>query len=131
MQRTGLFAPLLASSLAPLTHSLPPHCSLRSRAPVRSFFFPLAHLHTAELMGKRLSSMSWMRRSHILYPYIVCCHKNILRHHRETNERGCGCSTQISCKQKKGKTVKKGQKYKRLILSRRSSGKYFGRIWRS
>ena len=33
---------VLGHSLAPLTHSLAPHCSLRSRAPLRSFVRSLA-----------------------------------------------------------------------------------------
>ena len=41
-----------ARSLAPLTHSLATHSSLRSRAPLRSFVRSLAHLLTPELMGK-------------------------------------------------------------------------------
>ena len=41
-----------ARSLAPLTHSLAPHCSLRSRAPLRSLVHSLAHSLTPELMGK-------------------------------------------------------------------------------
>ena len=45
---TGPFARPLARSLAPLTHLLAPHCSLCSRAPLRSFArsltYSLAHL---------------------------------------------------------------------------------------
>ena len=49
---TGSFAPPLARSLAPLTHSLAPHCSLRSRAPLRPFVCSLAHSLAPELIGK-------------------------------------------------------------------------------
>ena len=48
----GPFAPPFACLLAPLTHSLAPHCSLRSRAPLRSFVRSLAHSLTPALMGK-------------------------------------------------------------------------------
>ena len=44
----GSFARPLARSLAPLTHSLAPHCSL-------------AHSLAPELMGKRFLSMKRMR----------------------------------------------------------------------
>ena len=47
----------LLVSLAPLTHSLAPHCSLRSRAPLRSFVCSLAYSLTPELMGKRFLFM--------------------------------------------------------------------------
>ena len=40
--RTGLLARLLAHLLAPLTHLLDPHCSLRSGALLRSFVHSLA-----------------------------------------------------------------------------------------
>ena len=40
----GPLAPELARSLAPLTHLVAPHFSLRSRAPLRSFVYSLAHL---------------------------------------------------------------------------------------
>ena len=40
---TGTFAPPLTRSLTPLTHLLAPHCSLPSRAPLRSFIRSLAH----------------------------------------------------------------------------------------
>ena len=53
---TGPFTPPFACSLAPLTQSLAPHCSLRSRAPLRSFVRSLAHSLTPELMGKRFLS---------------------------------------------------------------------------
>ena len=39
---TRLLACLFARLLAPLTHSLVPHCSLRSRAPLRTFTHSLA-----------------------------------------------------------------------------------------
>ena len=45
-------ARLLTRTLAQLTHSLDPHCSLRLRAPLRSFARSLAHSLTPELMGK-------------------------------------------------------------------------------
>ena len=38
---TGPFAPPFARSLAPLTHLLAPHCSRRSRAPLRLFVHSL------------------------------------------------------------------------------------------
>ena len=47
---TGSFAPLFARLLAPLTHLLAPHCSLRSRAPLRSFVLSLARSRAPELM---------------------------------------------------------------------------------
>ena len=40
----------------PLTHSLVPHCSLRSRAPLRSFVRSLAHSVAPKLMEKRFIS---------------------------------------------------------------------------
>ena len=40
---TGPLARPFARSLAPLTHSLAPDCSLRSRPPLRSFARSLAH----------------------------------------------------------------------------------------
>ena len=43
---TGPFTRPLASSLAMHTHSLSPHCSLRLRAPVRSFVHSLARPFT-------------------------------------------------------------------------------------
>ena len=46
---TGSFAPPLTRSLTPLTHSLAPHCSLRSRAPLRSFVRSLARSLTHSL----------------------------------------------------------------------------------
>ena len=46
--RTGPLAP----PLAPLAHSIAPHCSLRLRAPLRSFIQSLAHSLAPELMGK-------------------------------------------------------------------------------
>ena len=45
-------------SLAPHTHSLSPHCSLRLRAPLRSFICSLARPFAPELMGKRFLSMN-------------------------------------------------------------------------
>ena len=54
---TGPFTRPLAHSLAPLTHSLALHCSLRSRAPLRSVVRSLAHTLAIELMGKRFMSM--------------------------------------------------------------------------
>ena len=48
----GPFVPLFARSLAPLTHLLAPHSSLRSRAPLRSLVRSLAHLLTPVLVGK-------------------------------------------------------------------------------
>ena len=66
MQRTGSFAPLLASSLEPLTHSLRPHCSLRSRSPLRSFVRSLAHSLAPKLMGKKFLSIERMRRFHTI-----------------------------------------------------------------
>ena len=49
---TGPLARPFARSLAPLTHSLAPYCSLRSRAPLRSFVRSLAHSLTPELVGE-------------------------------------------------------------------------------
>ena len=43
---TGPFTHPLARSLTPHTHSLSPHCSLRSRAPLRSFVRSLARPFT-------------------------------------------------------------------------------------
>ena len=42
------------------------HCSLRLRAPPRSFVCSLAQLLGSELMGKRFLSMEWMRPFHII-----------------------------------------------------------------
>ena len=56
----------LARSLTPLTHSLAPHCSLRSRAPLRSITFSLAYSLAPELMGKKFLSMKWTRQFHPL-----------------------------------------------------------------
>ena len=53
----GPFACPLTRSLTPLTHSLAPHCSLRSRAPLRSFVRSLAHSLAPELMGKWFMSL--------------------------------------------------------------------------
>ena len=61
---TGPFASPFTRSLAPLTHSLAPHCSLRSRAPLRSFAHSLAHSLIPELMGKRFFSMNKTCRFH-------------------------------------------------------------------
>ena len=55
---TGPFARPLARSLAPLTHSLAPHSSLRSRALPRSFVRSLAHSFAPELMGKEFMFMN-------------------------------------------------------------------------
>ena len=59
----------LARSLAALTHSLTPQCSLRSRASLRSFVRSLTHSLTPALMGKRFLSMNWMRRFHIIWTH--------------------------------------------------------------
>ena len=48
----GPLAHPLARSLAPLTRSLAPHCSLRSRAPLRSLVRSLAHSLAPELVGQ-------------------------------------------------------------------------------
>ena len=53
---------LLARMPAPLTHSLPLHCSLRSRGPLRSFVRPLAHSLAPELIGKWFISMNRMHQ---------------------------------------------------------------------
>merc|ERR1712198_723910 len=51
---TGPIARPLASSLAPLTHSLVPHCSLRSRAPLRSFARTTCSLTRSRAHGKQV-----------------------------------------------------------------------------
>ena len=48
----GSSAHPLASSLAPLTRSLAPHCSLRSHAPLRSLAHLLAHSLAHKLVGQ-------------------------------------------------------------------------------
>ena len=65
--RTWPFAGPLAHSLAPLTHSLAPYCSLRSRAPLRSFVRSLARSLAPELMGKIFLNES------ILYSFNPLC----------------------------------------------------------
>ena len=55
---TGPLARPLARLLASLTNLFAPHCSLRPRAPLRSFVRSLDHLLTLELMGKRFMYMS-------------------------------------------------------------------------
>ena len=62
--RIGPLTRPLTRSLAPLTHSLAAHCSLRSRAPLRSFVCSLAHSLTPELMGKWFLSKNLMRQFH-------------------------------------------------------------------
>ena len=47
---TGLLARPFARSLAPLTRSLAPNCSLRSRPPLRSLVWSLAHLLVGQQM---------------------------------------------------------------------------------
>ena len=49
---TGPLACPFARSLAPLTRLLAPHCSLRSRAPLRSLVRSLAHSLAPELVGQ-------------------------------------------------------------------------------
>ena len=49
----GPLARPLTRSLAPLTRLLAPHCSLCSRAPLRSLFRSLAHSLTPELMHRK------------------------------------------------------------------------------
>ena len=49
---TGPLARPLARSLAPLTHSLAPHCSLHSRAPLRSLVLSLAYFAHSLARGK-------------------------------------------------------------------------------
>ena len=56
----------LLRSLATLTLLLAPHCSLCSRAPLRSFVRSLALSLSPELLGKRFMAMEWMRRFHII-----------------------------------------------------------------
>ena len=63
-QSTGPSTRPLACSLAPHTHSLSPHYSLRSRAPLRSLVSSLAHPLARELIGKRFLSKNFMRRFH-------------------------------------------------------------------
>ena len=50
---TGPIACPFPRSLGPLTHLLDPHCSLCSRAPLRSFVCSLAYSLTIELMEKK------------------------------------------------------------------------------
>ena len=63
---TGPFAPPLTRFLSPLTHLLATHCTLRPRAPPRSFYCSLGHSFTPELMGKRVMSMGWTPRFHTI-----------------------------------------------------------------
>ena len=60
--KIGPLARPLTQSLAPLNYSLTPHCSLRSRASLRSSDRSLYHSLTPELMGKRFISMNQLRR---------------------------------------------------------------------
>ena len=48
---TGPIARSFARSLAPITYSLAPHCSLCSRAPLRSFVRSFVHSLTPKLVG--------------------------------------------------------------------------------
>ena len=60
---TGPFR--IARSLAPLTHSLAPHCSLRSRAPLRSFVCSLAGPFTrSQAHGKEVFVHDFYARLH-------------------------------------------------------------------
>ena len=54
MLSTGPLAHLLAHSLALLTHSLAPHCLLRSRILVRSLICSLAHFAHCRARGKEI-----------------------------------------------------------------------------
>ena len=55
---TGPLACLFGRSLAPLTHSLAPPCSLCSCAPLRSFICSLAHFAHSQARGKMSDLMS-------------------------------------------------------------------------
>ena len=71
---------VLGHSLAPLTHSLAPHCSLRSRAPLRSFVPSHRSLTHSGAHGKetyelnlRIESVDFM----VFRPTVDCAHARI------------------------------------------------------
>ena len=88
---TGPFARSLARSLAPLTHSLAPHCSLCSRAPLRSF----AHSLASELMGKRFMSMNLMRRFHTISTHCASVHRSVRNAISQTRARLIFCRVTV------------------------------------
>ena len=63
---TGPLACPFACSLAPLTRLLAPHCSLRSRAPLRSLVRSLAHSLAPELVGQRIIFVQFSKCSESL-----------------------------------------------------------------
>ena len=62
----------LIRSLAPHTHSLAPHCSLRSRAPLHSFVRSLAHSFAPPLVCHRDSPNKHNGRR-MLNPNVTAC----------------------------------------------------------
>ena len=75
---TGPFARPLARSLAPLTHSLAPHCLLRSRAPLRSIARSItrsrAHGKEVRVYGMNVSFMYYLVHMFItkrFYTYLL------------------------------------------------------------